>query len=73
MDEKTKIVESKPRILTVGYHYYESRRKDRWRGARQVPYLRLCGDWLNAAGFKIGQKARIQATRNGLMILVDDQ
>ncbi len=61
----------KPRYLTIGYHVYESRHKDqecRYR-PRQVPFLRLSGDWLSAAGFAVGQKARIQVTDQGIVIL----
>ncbi|MDP0864381.1 SymE family type I addiction module toxin, partial [Klebsiella pneumoniae] len=45
---------SKSRHLKVGYQLYESRHSD-WerRGKpRQIPYLRLSGDWLEAAGFQ---------------------
>ncbi|HCW0575349.1 TPA: SymE family type I addiction module toxin, partial [Pseudomonas aeruginosa] len=49
---------SKSRHLKVGYQLYESRHSD-WerRGKpRQIPYLRLSGDWLEAAGFEVGCK-----------------
>ncbi|MBD7923153.1 SymE family type I addiction module toxin [Xanthomonas sp. CFBP 8703] len=61
----------KPRYLTIGYQVYESRHKDRecrYR-PRQVPFLRLSGDWLSAAGFTVGQKARIQVIGQGIVIL----
>jgi toxic protein SymE len=61
----------KPRLLTIGYQYYESQHKDkecRYR-PRQVPFLRLSGDWLQAAGFEVGQKARVQVTRRGITIV----
>ena len=60
----------KPRHLTIGYQVYESRHKNRqcrYR-PRQVPFLRLSGDWLSAAGFTVGQKARIQVTDRGILI-----
>lgn len=63
----------KPRLLTVGYQYYESQHKDRecrFR-PRQVPFLRLSGDWLQAAGFTVGQKARVQVTEHGIMIMAE--
>ncbi|HBP0015925.1 TPA: type I toxin-antitoxin system SymE family toxin, partial [Pseudomonas aeruginosa] len=47
---------SNSRLLTIGYQLYESRHSD-WerRGKpRQIPYLRLSGDWLEAAGFEVG-------------------
>ncbi|MDF5981767.1 SymE family type I addiction module toxin [Pseudomonas aeruginosa] len=49
---------SNSRLLTIGYQLYESRHSD-WerRGKpRQIPYLRLSGDWLEAAGFEVGCK-----------------
>lgn len=61
----------KPRLLTVGCQYYESRHQDyerRYR-PRQVPILRLSGDWLKAAGFQVGRKARVQVTDNGIVIV----
>lgn len=67
-----KTVLLKPRFLKVGYHYYESQARDRWCSSRQVPYLRLCGDWLQAAGFEVGQKARVQVTKRGIMIVAEE-
>lgn len=64
----------KTRLLTVGYHYYESQHKDvelRYR-PRQVPVLRLSGDWLQAAGLIVGQKARVKVTKRGLMIVPEE-
>jgi toxic protein SymE len=61
----------KQRFLTVGYQYYESQHKDkecRYR-PRQVPFLRLSGDWLHAAGFEVGQKARVKVTKRGITIV----
>ena len=54
-----KTVLPKPRFLKVGYHYYESQSQERCCSSRRVPNLRLCGDWLQAAGFEVGQKARV--------------
>ena len=63
----------KLRFLTVGYQYYESQHKDIDRCARprKVPFLRLSGDWLQAAGFTVGQKARVQVTGRGIKIVAD--
>ena len=64
----------KPRFLTVGYQFYESQHKDMERRTRprQVPFLRLSGDWLQAAGFTVGQKARVQVTERGIMIVAEE-
>ena len=64
----------KPRFLTIGYQYYESQHKDTERRTRprQVPFLRLSGDWLQAAGFAVGQKARVQVTERGITIVAEE-
>jgi len=64
----------KSRHLTVGYQVYESQHKDmsrRYR-SRQVPFLRLSGDWLSEVGFMVGRKARIQVTDQGIVIQPED-
>jgi toxic protein SymE len=74
MAAKKKTMQPKPRLLTVGYQYYESQHKNkecRYR-PRQVPFLRLSGDWLQAAGFKVGRKARVQVTDNGITIVAEE-
>ena len=64
----------KPRFLTVGYQFYESQHKDIERRARprQVPFLRLSGDWLQAAGFAVGKKARVQVTERSITIVAEE-
>lgn len=64
----------KSRRLTVGYHYYESQHKnpERCYRPRQVPTLRLCGDWLQAAGLMVGQKAHVKITKRGLTITPEE-
>ncbi|WP_081803316.1 SymE family type I addiction module toxin [Halotalea alkalilenta] len=72
MAEQARVLQ-KRRFLKIGYHYYESQRRDkelRYR-SRQVPTLRLCGDWLQAAGFLVGQKVRVEVTHDGIMITPD--
>ena len=60
-----------PRFLKVGYHYYESRRKEDCPRSRTVPYVRLCGDWLQDAGFAVGQRVRVQVVDQCIVILPD--
>ena len=72
MAVKKKTVQPKPRFLKVGYHYYESQSTERCCSSRRVPHLRLCGDWLQAAGFEVGQKARVQVTEKGIMIVAEE-
>ena len=67
-----KTVLPKPRLLKFGYHYYESQSQERCCSSRRVPHLRLCGDWLQAAGFEVGQKARVQVTEKGIMIVAEE-
>lgn len=57
----------KPRLLTVGYQDYERRYRP-----RQVPILRLSGDWLKAAGFEVGQKARVQVIGDAIVIMLEE-
>ena len=73
MAAKKKVL-PKPRFLTVGYQFYESQHIDieRRTRSRQVPFLRLSGDWLQAAGFTVGQKARVQITERGIMIVAEE-
>lgn len=69
-----KSLSPKSRYLTIGYQVYESRHKSkqcRYR-PRQVPFLRMSGDWLSAAGFKVGQKARILVADQGIMIFPEN-
>ncbi|WP_080098547.1 SymE family type I addiction module toxin [Xanthomonas oryzae] len=74
MAVKRKTVQPGPRFLTVDYHVYESQHKDAERRTRprQVPFLRLSGDWLRAAGFSVGQKARVQVTERGITVIPED-
>jgi toxic protein SymE len=69
-----KKTQPKPRLLKIGYQYYESQRNDEERRCRprQVPLLRLSGDWLKTAGFTVGQKARVQVTARGIMIVAEE-
>jgi toxic protein SymE len=69
-----KKTQPKPRLLKIGYQYYESQHHDEEfrRRPRQVPCLRLSGDWLQAAGFTVGQKARVQVTARGIMIVAEE-
>ena len=71
---KQHLTAPKPRFLTIGYQYYESQHKDieRRTRPRQVPFLRLSGDWLQAAGFTVGQKARVQVTKRGITIVAEE-
>jgi toxic protein SymE len=74
MAGKKKTVQPKPRFLTIGYQYYVSQHEDidRRTRTRQVPFLRLSGDWLQAAGFTVGQKARVQVTERGITIVAEE-
>ena len=64
----------KPRSLKIGYQYYESQHKniDSRYQPRKVPFLRLSGDWLQAAGFAVGQKAKVQVTARGITIVAEE-
>ncbi|CAD0302873.1 SymE family type I addiction module toxin [Xanthomonas hortorum] len=74
MAVKRKTAQPELRFLTVGYQVYESKHKDveRRTRPRQVPFLRLSGDWLQAAGFSVGQKAQVQVTERGITIIAEE-
>jgi len=52
---------NKPRRLTVGYGYTDT------PGVR-VPNLRLCGRWLQEAGFVIGRHVKIEGNEGRMTI-----
>ena len=52
---------AKPRRLTVGYKPLKAPGVD-------VPYLRLHGRWLRAAGFEVGRSVRIECSEGRLTI-----
>jgi len=63
---------AKPRRLKVGDFYPKSHPSK--PNARKVPMpsLRLCGRWLNDAGFAIGRNVRVEVQEGRLTIeLVD--
>ena len=62
---------SKPRLLKIGYSYYEHRREGRWTGSKAVPFLRLSGIWLDNAGFAVGQHVRVHVSKNRITIRVE--
>lgn len=59
----------KPRRLTIGYHYYDQSRDGFWAPPRTVPFLRLGGDWLQQAGFEIGQRVQVCVTSRRIVIV----
>lgn len=52
-------VSHKPRILTITGSCYEYQLDGRWPRPPEVPYLRLRGYWLQAAGFEVRQRVQI--------------
>ena len=58
----------KTRNLRIGYCRPESRAAKRDTLLPPMPYLRLCGRWLEHAGFAIGQNVRIDASEGRLTI-----
>ena len=68
MTARTRI-RHKPRRLKIGYHYYDRRRDGHCGGSRTVPFLRLSGDWLEHAGFTVGQHVRVQITNRRIVLV----
>ena len=57
------------RRLTVSRLFRESGESHPERSAlRPVPFLRMRGDWLERAGFGVGEKVRVQVKRGRLVI-----
>ena len=52
---------NKPRRLTVGYAYTDT-------PGVHVPNLRLCGRWLQEAGFAIGRHVKIEGNEGRMTI-----
>lgn len=57
------------RRLKIGYQVYEQRRDGQWMPPRTVPFVRLSGDWLQEAGFEVGQKVNVRIGK-GRIVLV---
>lgn len=53
------------RQITIGGLY-----RARKRGAMYVPFIRLCGRWLQAAGFEIDRQVRIEVLPGRLVLTV---
>lgn len=64
-----KRIPAKPRRLTVGYHYYDQHRDGERIRPRTVPVLRFGGDWLQLAGFPIGQPVQVRVTTRRIVIV----
>lgn len=58
------------RKLTVSRTFRELSGGESWQlpAVREVPFLRMKGDWLGAAGFPVGSKVRVQVQRGRLVI-----
>jgi hypothetical protein len=39
-----------------------------WQGKKQVPKINISGEWLQKAGFEIGENVNIEVSRNKLII-----
>ena len=64
---------AKPRQLKVGDFYPRSRASKSTAPKVPMPSLRLCGRWLNDAGFTIGRDVRVEVSEGRLTIeLVDE-
>ncbi|KLJ01461.1 hypothetical protein WQ56_05880 [Luteimonas sp. FCS-9] len=58
-----------PRRCTVGSQHYPAR--EPYENDDEVPYLRLRGLWLEAMGFTVGARLRIQADAGVLTLTLD--
>lgn len=69
--QKTKRALPKPRVLKIGYSHYERMNEDRRLISRNVPFLRMSGDWLQDAGFDVGKHVRVYVSDRCITILVE--
>lgn len=61
------------RRLTVSSLHPESRtRRPRYQPTTPMPFLRLRGRWLDAAGFAIGANVRVEVSAGRLVLEVID-
>ena len=60
---------SKFRRLKISYQFSDQHRDGQWVGSRTVPFLRLSGDWLQQAGFEVGQHVHVQVTAQRIVIV----
>jgi toxic protein SymE len=67
MDTKTHFPAA--RLLKIGYHYYEQRKDGFWARPKQVPHLRLQGQWMQDAGFAVGERVQLQITDRRIVIV----
>ena len=59
----------KPRLLKVGYVC--SRQMSRYpRSIKRIPFIRLQGAWLEAAGFAVGRRVTVHVQNGVLVILI---
>jgi Toxin SymE, type I toxin-antitoxin system len=66
--EKTKL--PKPRRLKLGSHSSDIRNEyNEWSGTHNVPYLRISGDWLSNAGFKVGKYVRVHVAEQCITLI----
>lgn len=63
----------KPRHLTVSYAHPESRAAYARALLAPMPFLRLQGRWLDAAGFAIGVNVRVEVSSGKLVLEVIDE
>ena len=60
------------RRLTVGYSHPESHNSESNLPPKPVPHVRLCGLWLNDAGFAIGRHIKVEVSEGRLTIMPAD-
>ena len=60
-----RLLEAPPRMIHVGYLYQNRLR----RPASRVPFIRLAGQWLAAAGFNEGDSLTVQVTSGEIRLI----
>lgn len=58
-----------PQTLSIGEHSYDGSRKNPTPG-RYVPYLRMCGVWMQELDFRPGDKVAVHAEKGVITLRV---
>lgn len=61
------------RKLTVGKRIVEDRKRRNCTGLRPVPLIRLCGDWLQEAGFRVQDQIVVEIKPDHIILRREDR
>lgn len=62
----------KDRRLTLTRAVRDRTQRNGYRAQAVVPYLRVQGQWMEQAGFHVGDRVRVQVEQGRLILTVED-